>query len=334
MKTIFVVDDNNVNLLSADEALTDDYNVFTMQSASKMFELFNHIIPDLILLDILMPEMDGFEALKLLKSNRAYMDIPVIFLTSRNDSATESLGLEMGAVDFMFKPFSRPVLLNRIKTHLGIEHIIRERTHSLNRLKNCIVSVLSNMVENRDRMTGRHVERTTRYVRLLLDAMLKRKIYIDEIAGWDVEEVTSSSRLHDIGKIVITDLILNKPEKLTAEEFETIKTHTIEGERIIDSIIAETGDGAFLQNAKLFAGYHHERWDGSGYPYGLKGGEIPLQGRIMAIADVYDTLVSERPYKKAFTHEKAKEIIIENRGTQFDPNLLDLFIEISDTFPD
>ncbi|MCL2215172.1 MAG: response regulator, partial [Treponema sp.] len=279
MRTIFVVDDNNVNLLTADEALSTHYRVFTMPSASAMFELLEDISPDLILLDILMPDMDGFETIKILKSKQKFAEIPIIFLTSRTDASTESLGLEMGAVDFISKPFSRPVLLNRIKTHLDIEDIIHERTENLKRLKNSIISVLANMVEYRDRITGRHIERTTKYIRLLLNAMIERFVYYDEISQWDIEVAVSSARLHDIGKIVISDLILNKPEKLTDAEFEIIKTHAIEGKKIIDSIIEESGDETFLQFAKLFAGYHHERWDGTGYPYGIKGKDIPLQGR-------------------------------------------------------
>ncbi|MCL2440234.1 MAG: response regulator [Treponema sp.] len=332
LKTIFVVDDNNVNLLSADKALSDYYRVFTMPSASNMFELLEEITPDLILLDIMMPEMDGFEALKLLKSNNKLYSIPVIFLTSRNDTSTESLGFEKGAIDFISKPFSKPVLLNRIKTHMEIENIIRERTESLNKLKNSIVFVLANMVENRDKMTGSHIERTTTYIELLIKTMLKRRIYIDEIGQWDCDVAVASARLHDIGKISIADVILNKPEKLTPEEFEIIKTHAGEGERIIDGIIAESGDKAFLQYAKLFAGYHHEKWDGTGYPYGLKGTDIPLQGRIMALADVYDALVSERPYKKAFAHSEAVEIIKNSSGTHFDPELVNVFLECEKEF--
>jgi len=291
-----------------------------------MFELLENVTLDLILLDIMMPEMDGFEALKLLKSNDRYIDIPVIFLTSRKDESTESLGFEMGVVDFISKPFSEPVLLNRIKTHLGIENIIRERTNSLKKLKNGIVSVLSSMVERRDTSTGGHIERTTKYIRIFLDAVQECGIYSEEIHHWNMDTVISSVLLHDIGKIVVSDLILNKPGPLTPEEFEIMKTHAIEGENIIEEIIVESGDGYFLQHAKFFAGYHHERWDGSGYPYKLKGTDIPLQGRIMALVDVYDALVSDRPYKKAFTHEKAIEIIKEGRGTHFDPELSDVFI--------
>jgi len=365
LKIIFIVDDNDVNLSTAAKALSKQYQAFTLPSASAMFELLNDIIPDLILLDILMPEMDGFEAMRLLKSDARYSDIPVIFLTGRNDSATEAHGFEIGALDFISKPFSEPVLLNRIKTHLEIEDLIRgrtamlqQRTEKLQRLQNSMVSILANMVENRDKYTGRHIERTTRYLKILLDAMLERWVYSDEISQWYFEEVIplthlhdiggiligneagqlnletviSSARLHDIGKIIITDLILNKPDKLTAEEYELMKTHAAEGEKIIDSIIAESGNEAFLKNAKLFAGYHHERWDGTGYPHGLKAEDIPLQGRIMAVVDVYDALISARSYKSAFTHEKAVEIIKKSRGSHFDPKIVDVFLEISGLF--
>jgi putative two-component system response regulator len=332
MKTIFVVDDNTVNLLSAEAALSGSYNVVTLSSAELMFRFLEKTMPDLILLDILMPEMDGFAALKQLQNSACYSKIPVIFLTGKNDPETEALGLEMGVVDFIAKPFSEPVLLNRIKTHLHIEEIIRERTENLTKLKNSIISVLANMVENRDTITGNHIERTTRYVKKLLDAILERGMFADETRDWDIDLIISSARLHDIGKISISDLILNKPEKLTNEEFEIIKTHASEGERIINSIINDSGYETFLHYAKLFAGYHHERWDGKGYPHGLAGKDIPLQGRIMGIADVYDALVSTRPYKKAFTHGEAVRIITDGRGTQFDPELIDIFADINGQF--
>jgi len=332
MKIIFVVDDSNTNLLTAETALSKNYRVFTLPSAVDMFGFLNDIVPDLILLDILMPEMNGFDAMRRLKSEERYSNIPVIFLTSRDDSATEAYGFELGAVDFISKPFSEPVLLNRINKHLQIEEIIRERTYNLKRLKDSIVSVLATMVESRDNMTGMHIERTTLYVHILLENMLKRDVYADEIRSWDLETVVSSARMHDVGKIVISDLILNKPGKLTPEEFDIIKTHAAEGKRIIDSIIEESGDEDFLENAKLFAGYHHERWDGTGYPYGLSGVNIPLHGRVMALADVYDALVSDRPYKKAFSHEEAVKIITESRGSHFDPAIVDVFLEVSDVF--
>jgi len=361
------VDDNDVNLSTAANALSKHYRAFTLPSASAMFDLLKNIVPDLILLDILMPEMDGFEAMQLLKGNPRYSDIPVIFLSGRSDAATEAHGFEIGALDFISKPFSEPVLLNRIKMQLETEEVIHDRTamllqrtEKLQRLQNSMVSILANIVENRDKYTGRHIERTTKYIRILLTAMLKRGVYSDEISHWSVEEVVSSARLHDIGeifiatetdpfnlesvissarlhdigKIAITDLILNKPGKLTTDEYELMKTHATEGEKIIDSIIAESGNEAFLQNAKLFAGCHHERWDGTGYPHGLKGKEIPLQGRIMAIADVYDALISDRSYKSAFTHEKVVEIIKESKGSSFDPEIVDVFLEVSGLFRD
>jgi len=332
MKTIFVVDDSMLYLMAAQKALEDSYNVATLSSAASMFEALTTVTPDLIVLDIIMPEMDGLEALKILKADVRYSSIPVIFLTGKKDDETEALGFEIGAVDFITKPFSKPVFVNRIKTHLDIEDVIRERTEKLLRLQGGLVSVLANMVENRDTLTGRHIERTTRYMEILLEAMFDQKVYSEELDTWDFESTIWSARLHDIGKIAVTDLILNKTEKLTDNEYAIMQTHTVEGERLIDAIIKESGDVPFLQNAKLFAGTHHERWDGKGYPRGLKGEDIPLQGRIMTLADVYDALVSERPYKSAFSHEKAVEIILENRGSLFDPKIVDVFLSVDSAF--
>jgi len=330
LKTIFVVDDSDTNLSMAEAVLEDQYRVMTMPSASKMFDLLEKVIPDLVLLDIEMPVMDGFETLKKLKSDGRWTDIPTIFLTGRNDSEVEARGFELGAVDFITKPFSAPVLLNRIKTHLNIDDIIRDRTAQLHRLQNSIVSVLADMVENRDKGTGGHIERTSVYIRILIEQMKERGVYADEIGLWDVDKMISSARMHDLGKISITDVIVNKPGKLTDTEYEIMKSHAEEGERIIDEIISRTGEGDFLRNAKLFAGTHHERWDGKGYPRGLKGTEIPLQGRIMAIVDVYDALVSERPYKKAFAEDEALNIIVQNSGTHFDPAIVNLFCDVKD----
>jgi len=330
LKTIFVVDDSDTNLSMAEAVLDDRYRVMTMPSAQKMFALLEKVTPDLILLDIEMPVMDGFEALEKLKADSSWIGIPVMFLTGRNDAEVEARGFEMGAVDFITKPFSAPVLLNRIKTHLDIDKIIRERTTQLSRLQNSIIAVLADMVENRDKGTGRHIERTSIYIKILINEMKARGVYTDEMAGWDVERMISSARMHDLGKISITDVIVNKPGKLTEDEYEIMKSHAFEGERIIDEIIARTGEGDFLRNAKLFAGSHHERWDGKGYPRGLRETEIPLQGRIMAIVDVYDALVSERPYKKAFTDDEAVKTIMESSGTHFDPKIAEIFFEVKD----
>jgi len=338
-KTIFVVDDSNTNLTLAKEALKDQYRVMTLPSAAKMFALLEKVTPDLILLDIKMPEMNGFDALQQLKANASLTHIPVIFLTTMSDVSSEVRGFQLGVVDFVTKPFSAPVLLNRVKTHLDIDMLIRERTTELRQrtdqlkhLQNSIVFVLADMVEKRDLETGGHIERTTAFIRILLDAMLEQAVYIDEICDIDFELFASSARLHDVGKISISDVILNKPGQLTEEEFAIMKTHAEEGERIIDKIVLRAGDETFLQYAKLFAGYHHERWDGKGYPRGLVGTDIPLQGRIMALADVYDALISERPYKKPFSHEEAVKIIMKNSGTQFDPLIANVFYEERDKF--
>ncbi|MCL2243212.1 MAG: response regulator [Treponema sp.] len=336
-KTIFLIDDNATNLTMAEEALVKQYRVIALASATKMFMALEKFKPDLILLDVEMPEMTGFEAMKKLKSSETYAEIPVIFLTGRTDPVCEAMGIEMGAVDFIMKPFSVPVLLNRIKNHLQLDELIRERTAQLARrmeqlvlLQNGIVQTMAELVEHRDKNTGGHIDRTAVYLKILIEAMMEREIYTDEMRDWNMASVISSARLHDLGKITISDSILNKPGPLTQEEKKTMKTHSIAGERIIDKTMKQTGDADFLQNAKMIAAYHHECWNGSGYPYGLKGKEIPLQGRLMAIIDVYDALVSERPYKKAFTHEEAVNVILSSSGGHFDPLIVDVFNQVND----
>jgi putative two-component system response regulator len=332
VKTIFAVDDSDTNLSLAKKALEQYYRILTMPSAVKMFTLLEKITPDLILLDIEMPEINGVDAFKKLKADQIYGQIPVIFLTGRNDTAIEARCFELGAVDFITKPFSAPVLLNRIKTYLNIDEIIHERTEQLQRLQSGIVSVLADIVENRDTATGGHVERIVAYIRILLEAMKERGVYADEIQGWDMETVVLSARLHDMGKIVVSDVVLNKPDKLTGDEYEVIKSHTDEGVRIIEKMVEQTGEADFLQNAKLFAGYHHEYWDGSGYPHRLKGTDIPLQGRVMAIADTYDALISKRSYKEALSTEEAERIIMEKSGKQFDPDIIRIFFQVREQF--
>ncbi|MCL2196971.1 MAG: response regulator [Treponema sp.] len=339
-KTVFVVDDNEINLTIANEVLKGQYRVMTMPSASKMFALIEKIVPDIILLDIEMPEMDGFGALNRLKSNAALADIPVIFLTAMTDSDVEARGFQLGVIDFITKPFSPPVLINRIMKHLDIDDIIRERTAllhqrtiQLQKLQNSMVFVIADMIENRDKGTGNHVERTTTYIRILIDAMISHNVYEKELSAMDIDLLCSSARLHDVGKVVIPDAVLNKPGKLTAEEYEIMKTHASEGERIIDQMASHAGsDTEFLTNAKLFAGYHHERWDGKGYPRGLDRLNIPLQGRIMAVVDVYDALVSRRPYKEPFTSEEAVKIIMDSSGEMFDPLIVEVFKEVKELF--
>jgi len=251
-KTIFVVDDNLTNLAVAEKALEEQYLVITLSSAAKMFTALEKITPDLILLDITMPDTSGFEAIKRLKARDIYAEIPVIFLTGLTDAETEAAGIDLGAVDFIVKPFSEPVLLNRIKNHLQIDELIRERTGLLRKrteqlilLQNSIVSTLADVVENRDSDTGGHIDRTAIYVKIFIEAMLERGLHKDELQSWNLESVVSSARLHDLGKISIPDSILNKPDKLTDQEFSIIKTHAAAGERIIDHMISQSGDGDF-----------------------------------------------------------------------------------------
>jgi len=330
MKTIFMVDDSDTSLSIAKKALENQYRVLTMLSGVKMFSLLEKIIPDLIILDIQMPGMDGFEALQILKSNPLYADIPVMFLTSYTDDEIEARGFDMGVVDFISKPFSTPVLLHRIKTQLDIEDIITERTKRIKRLQNGIMTVFANVVEERDKDTGGHNDRTANYIKILIKAMEERGVYAEEIAKWDIEKIASAARLHDMGKISVLDTILNKHGKLDVDEYEKVKFHPTEGVKIIERMINQTGEEEFLHNAKLFAEYHHEHWDGTGYPYGLKETEIPLHGRIMAIIDVYDALLSKRPYKEALSNEEAVKIISENAGKQFDPKIVEVFLDVQE----
>jgi putative two-component system response regulator len=329
-KRIFVVDDSDTNLAMAELALEQEYKVITIPSADRMFGLLVKITPDLILLDIEMPEMNGFEALKILKANKAYENIPVIFLTNMSDATNEAYGIELGAVDYITKPFSKPVLLNRLKHHMYIDELINERTNYLLKIQNGIVFMMAELIESRDKNTGGHIERISKYTKILTDEMIKRGVYADELQSWDLDAFISSTRLHDIGKIAIPDSVLNKPDKLTDDEFRIMRTHPSESKNVIDKIISRTDGAEFLLSAKLSSVYHHERWDGGGYPYGLKEKEIPLQGRIVAVVDVFDALISERPYKEPFTMDEAIRIIQDGIGKHFDPDIANVFLDIKD----
>jgi len=332
MKKIFIIDDNDANLLLAKNALDGVYETYALPSAARMFKLLEKITPDLILLDVDMPEMDGFEAMQALKSSEKLKTIPVIFLTAKQDTESEIKGFEIGAIDFINKPFSPPVLIKRIETHIEVDKLIKESQRDLRETHYATINVIANMVENRDQATGGHVERTQVYLKILINELVRTGLYTEEMADWDIDLLLPSAQLHDLGKISISDLILLKPDKLSEEEFARIKEHCSGGEQIIDQIIEKTKNNKFLNHAKRFAGYHHEKWDGTGYPRGLSGGDIPLEGRLMAIADVYDALVSERSYKKPFSHEQAVEIIKSESGTFFDPKIADVFLNVADNF--
>lgn len=352
-KTVFLVDDEMINLKVGKNALSDAYNVFASESGESMLELINNVSPDLILLDVKMPGMDGYEVIRHLKANKNTADIPVIFLTSLNDEETEIKGLSAGAVDYIIKPFSAPSLLKRIEIHLLIEsqkqkllsqktelqhlnnnlhQMVEDKTQTVTELKDAILSTMAELVEYRDEGTGGHIARTQSYVEILLRGMKEHGVYEAELEAVDESLALQSCQLHDIGKIAISDAILLKPGKLTPEEFEKIKEHTVFGEKVILKLKDKTIDSDFAEYARVFAISHHEKWNGCGYPRGLKGEEIPLLGRIMAIADVYDALVELRPYKAPYTHDEAVRIILEGKGNHFDPTLVDLFEKINVEF--
>jgi putative two-component system response regulator len=355
-----VVDDNATNLKYVKTALSEMCDVFTVPSSAKMFSVLEALegdLPSLILLDINMPEMDGLEAIKILKNKAETRDVPVIFLTSRDDPDSEMEGLALGALDYIAKPFQPHLLRKRVEIHLTMEfqrralerqkldlqnfnenlrQMVEEKAGHVLELQDAILSALADLVENRDDITGGHVQRTKRHLGVMVAAIQDFGLYGEDTAGWDAGLLLQSSQLHDVGKISIRDSILMKPGKLTPEEFDEMKRHPVIGEqiveRIIDKIGSNTSKSDFLRHSKIFARTHHERWDGTGYPDGLRGEGIPLQGRLMAIADVYDALISDRPYKKAFSHDEASRIIIEGSGTHFDPVLIGVFKEVKNQF--
>ncbi|MDR1276575.1 MAG: response regulator [Candidatus Accumulibacter sp.] len=345
-KLIMLVDDNRTNLLAGKAALSDEYSVLTIPSAEKMLESLEWSQPELILLDVDMPEMDGFEAIKILKSKAATRAIPVMFLTAMNRSADELEGLELGAVDYIAKPFSPPLLRKRVELHLllaaqkrelqnyndNLQSMVEAKTKTILKLQNKLLTAMAEMVEGRDCTTGEHIANTQRYLGILVTAVIDAGAWSDEASEWDVDLLLQSSQLHDVGKIAISDGILKKPGKLTPEEFDQMKEHVSFGVGFIERLEDGGEDSRFLKYAKVFAAFHHEKWDGSGYPNGIAGEDIPLLGRMMAIADVYDALTSVRPYKKAFTHEEAAKIIREGRGTHFDPALVELFDQTAELF--
>lgn len=336
---IMVVDDNVTNLKVAKQVLQDDFNIFPVTSGQKALEILEKIHPDLILLDIKMPVLNGFDVLKILKTNPKTKNIPVIFLTSIADSGNELEGLELGAVDYITKPFSKPLLLKRVRMHitlnnytLYLEQIIAEKTDTIMELQQAIVFTVTDLIERRDGSTGGHVTRTQAYVKVLLDAFSSRPSYQAQHPGYSKGIIIKASQLHDVGKIGIPDHILLKPGRLTDEEFHIMKNHVNIGVEALNSSLHMTREKEFLGCAINLAQSHHEKWNGSGYPRGLVGREIPLLGRIMAIADVYDALTSERPYKEPFPHEKAVQIVLEESGRHFDPELVEVFLEVQDKF--
>jgi putative two-component system response regulator len=345
-KRIALVDDDLTSLALGKGIMSEHYDVVTIPSGEKLFQFLNRGRPDLILLDVDMPVIDGYDTMRKLQAQPESRDIPVIFLTSMSDTSSEIEGLSLGAVDYISKPFSPPLLLKRLELHLkmvaqqnelinynnNLQEMVKARTKTVLDMQNSVIKIVANLVESRDEITGGHVERTRQYLSLLLDGLVSMNLYTREVEGWNRDFFLQSSQLHDVGKISIPDRILMKPDKLTPEEFEQMKNHALFGVQIIEAMQAETPESSFLQHAKILAGNHHEKWNGTGYPYGLEGKDIPLGGRLMAIADVYDALISARPYKRPFTHDEAAKIIIDGSGAQFDPDLVKVFIAVADKF--
>lgn len=352
---ILVVDDDikNSKLLLEILAL-QNYEVFLGGSGKECFDILESVSGiDLILLDVMMPDMDGYEVCRRIKTDALLKDIPIIFLTSLDDNESQLRGFDSGAVDFITKPFQRKILGARVKTQIELrqskeklnktnaklekfncklEDIVKSRTRELTLTQEVTIECMASLAESRDAETGMHIKRTKYYVKELALYLKGKPKYKDFLDNRTIDMLYQSAPLHDIGKIAIPDSILHKPGKLTNEEFSVMKMHTLYGSKAIAESEEKLTKMSFLRYAKEMAATHHEKWDGTGYPLGLKADQIPISGRIMALADVYDALVPKRIYKDAISHEKAIEIIKEGRGTHFDPDIVDAFLAIESKF--
>lgn len=346
--TLLVVDDTPDNLTLMTELLKPHYRVKVANSGEKALAIATeerHL--DLILLDIMMPGIDGYEVCKRLKSDEKTHDIPVIFLTSRSEAADEELGLEVGAVDYITKPINPAITLARVANHLTLkasadflkdkaaylEQEVAKRTTELVALQDVTILTMASLAETRDSETGNHIRRTQFYVKELAEKLSTHPKFKALLTPAFIQMLFKSAPLHDIGKVGIPDRILLKPGKFEPHEFEIMKTHALLGKQVIEFAERQLGrEVEFLTLAKEIAYCHHEKWNGSGYPQGLAGEDIPVSARLMAVADVYDALISRRVYKEGMSHEKAAAIIIEGRGQHFDPDMVDAFIELQDAF--
>lgn len=345
--TILVVDDTPANLGMLSNLLKEKYRIKVANNGVKALELAVASPPDIMLLDIMMPEMDGYEVMRRLKADARTDRIPVIFLTAKTSIEDEERGLLMGAVDFIHKPISPPIVLARIQTQLQVKdwqdflldqnawlkEEVERRLSQVNHLQEATILVMVSMAEFRDECTGNHIKRTQAYVRALAERMARLPKHAALLTTEYIELLAKSAPLHDIGKIAIPDNILLKPGKHTPEEFTLMKTHAERGYQMLKYAGEHMGqNGAFLDVAVEIANGHHEKWDGSGYPAGLAGEQIPLAARLMALADVYDALLTRRPYKEPFTLEAATQLILDGKGKHFDPEVVDTFIAIQDEF--
>jgi putative two-component system response regulator len=345
---VLVVDDVPQNLSLMDDLLTEDYTVKLAPGGVRALNIArNFPQPDLILLDVVMPEMDGYEVCRQLKADPQTRNIPVIFVTSKTQLADEQQGFAVGAVDYIFKPISPPIVLARVRTHLALKHAasflrnqneyleteIVRRTQEVHDIQDAIILAMTSLAETRDNETGNHLLRTQRYVRAMSQTLSTHPRFADYLNDEIIELLYKSTPLHDIGKVGIPDRILLKPGRLDAAEFDIMKTHTTLGRDAIDRAMHRIGRSVpFLEIAAEIALSHQEKWDGSGYPQGLAGDAIPVSARLMAVGDVYDALISRRVYKAAMPHEQAVEIIAEGRNRHFDPDMVDAFLATHEQF--
>lgn len=348
-KIILVVDDDMTSLKLAKNILEKEYRVATVNSGLMVFRYLLKNTPDLILLDLNMPDMDGLEVMDRLSTHPDYSKIPVVFLTANQDPESEARCLETNAIDFVSKPFVPLVLKSRVRrtlelngyrkqleTTLDAQAItINARNARIENIQNAVILGMANLIESRDVSTGQHVKNTQYYVELICNALYDKGLYRDTLTEEYKNNTIKAAPLHDVGKIRISDAILKKPARLTEDEFEQMKLHTEYGAEIIDDILGEVEDDEYIRVARAIAKSHHERWDGTGYPDGLKGEEIPLCARIMALADVFDALYEERVYKAGIRPMgNTLSIIKEERGRHFDPVITDVFLDLHDVLSD
>jgi putative two-component system response regulator len=345
---ILVVDDAPDSLTLLHALLRDEYKVKVASGGERALTIaYSEPQPDLILLDIMMPGMDGYEVCTRLKADSLTRHIPVMFLTAKSEEADEQRGLDLGAVDYITKPIKGAIVRARVRTQLALkasadflrdknvylEEEVARRTREVMSVQDVTTLAMASLAETRDADTGNHIRRTQRYVRALAWKLCTHPQFAAALTPHDIGLLYKSAPLHDIGKVGIPDRILLKPGKLTPEEFEVMKTHTTLGRDAILNAEKELGvQVEFLTVAKEIAYSHQEKWDGSGYPLGLSGTQIPISARLMAVADVYDALISRRVYKEPMPHALAVEIIAQTRGKHFDPNVVDAFLEIQDAF--
>lgn len=344
---MLIVDDAPENLQVLMETLKDEYTIVAAIDGQKALSMAAlEPVPDLVLLDVLMPGMDGYEVCSRLKADERTRDIPVVFITMLSEEEEEARGLDLGAVDYITKPFRPRLVKARVRNHLELkghrdhlEELVQERTRDLAHTQEVTIHSLAVLAETRDNETGGHIMRTQHYVRALSEYLARHPEFCDVLDNDTVDLLYTSAPLHDIGKVGVRDHILLKPGRLTSGEFEEMKKHTLYGrDAILKAEEALGGDRStsFLRFAREITYTHHEKWDGSGYPEGLAGQDIPLSGRLMMLADVYDALITKRVYKLPFSHEKAVHLIAKGDGrtmpAHFDPDVLDAFLELEGVF--